>query len=112
MKFPGGALAGLRSPAAGVLLLGMAWLGGGAKETGAENGAGPGWREGDAVPVAVAGGRARFDWPSKGPAARVLVIVSPLARRPGPYPIRLTARPVARARPPATADDGPVREPR
>ncbi len=69
-----------------------------------------GWREGMAVPIAVARGLARFDVPTPTLGARTLVIISALARGPGPFPIRLAARPVATILPPERDDDGPGRD--
>jgi hypothetical protein len=69
------------------------------------------WRAGRALPIAVAGGRARFAVPTAGEGSKTLVIVSALARGAGPFPIRLSARPATSSRPPRPADDGPARAP-
>lgn len=55
--------------------------------------------------IPVASGRADFDLTSRGPGSKMLVIVSALAREPGPFPIRLstTTIPEARPTPPAAA---------
>jgi hypothetical protein len=87
----------------------------GADSHGPPGGAGApwaGWRPGRAVPVAVEGGRAGFEIPTPTPGTRALVIVSALSRAPGPYPIRLAARPATRVDPPRLADDGPRLGPR
>jgi hypothetical protein len=55
-------------------------------------------------------GRAEFDVPRHGPGSRTLVIVSTLARGPGPFPIRLEARPAAKARVPVAAPPAPRRD--
>jgi hypothetical protein len=85
----------------------------------AGTGSGPGpqappWRAEGPVPIAVREGVADFDIPSAGPSAsnKTLVIVSALARTPGPFAVRLTGRPVERAqvRPPTLAHEVPRRE--
>src|SRR3954465_4482765 len=50
------------------------------------------WQAGKPVPIGVAGGRATFEVPCSGPGSRTLVIVSALAKGPGPFAIRLAAR--------------------
>ena len=70
------------------------------------------WPVGVAQPIAVVAGKARFVAPSGATSARTLVIVSALAKNPGRYPIRITARSARRAEPPARADDGPATTPR
>ena len=65
------------------------------------------WRAGRPVPIAVTRGRAIFSAATAERGSGTLVIVSALAKSPGPFPIRLTARPVAEARPPALASQGP-----
>ncbi len=69
------------------------------------------WRVGDAVPIAVAQGKATWEIPTAGPSSKSLVIVSALSPSPGPYSIRMTARAASEARPPRLADDGPRRAP-
>lgn len=70
-----------------------------------------GWPVGVAQPIAVVAGKARFVAPSGSTSARTLVIVSALAKNPGRYPIRITARPARQAEPPALAGDGPATQP-
>lgn len=70
------------------------------------------WPVGRPVPISVANGRARFVAPSRSSSDRLLVVVSSLARTPGSYPIRISARPASRQEAPRLADDGPRRPPR
>jgi hypothetical protein len=65
------------------------------------------WQVGRAVPLQVVEGWARFDVPASAAGSRTLVVVSSLARSPGPFPVRLTTRPVAVAEPVRLAADGP-----
>ncbi len=65
------------------------------------------WRTGRPVPIAVTRGRAIFSAAAPERGSGTLVIVSALAKSPGPFPIRMTARPVAEARPPTLATEGP-----
>src|SRR4051812_46173664 len=67
------------------------------------------WQAGRPLAIAVAGNRARFSIPTPRPGSKTLVIVSALSRAPGPFPIRLAARPAARALAPALAQGGPRR---
>ena len=69
--------------------------------------AGATWREGEAVPIEVLAGRAAFEVAAPKPGSRTLVIVSALSKNPGPFPVRLVARPTARAQAPALAAEGP-----
>ncbi len=64
------------------------------------------WAAGMARPIAVREGRATFRVATPGAGSETLVVVSALARSPGPYPIRLVARPARRAEIPVLADDG------
>lgn len=66
------------------------------------------WRAGVVRPIAVQSGRAIFRVATSGPRSETLVVVSALSRSPGPYPIRLTARPATRSEVPRLADDGPA----
>lgn len=66
---------------------------------------------GKPVPVAVTDGSARFVVPKPGPTSKTLVIVSALAREPGPFPIRLIVRGANQASPIRLADDGPTSRP-
>ena len=66
------------------------------------------WPIGEAQPIAVHSGRARFVVPSKSPQARTLVIVSALARTGGPYSVRISAKSTHRVEIPEYADDGPT----
>lgn len=86
----------------------VATRGSGAPARGAEL-----WRAGRPVPIAAPEGRARFTVPTPGPGARTLVVVSSLARSAGPFPVTLTARPIApeRVEEPDLAPGGPVRPP-
>ncbi len=68
------------------------------------------WAAGVARPIAVQDGRAMFRVATPGAAAETLIVVSALSRSPGPYPIRLVARPARRAEIPVLADDGRPRE--
>ena len=64
------------------------------------------------MPVAVEGGIARFSVPTSGPGSRALVIVSSLARATGTFPVRLSARSVARGacrEPKTSAESTPTR---
>jgi len=70
------------------------------------------WTVGRPVAIEVRSGRASFDVPAGGAGSQTLVIVSALSRGNGPYPIRLTARPVARARPIARAPTAARSRPR
>ena len=74
-------------------------------------GADPFWLEGIPRPIAVREGRATFRVVTPGPSSETLVVVSALARSPGPFAIRLTARHAAHADLPTTIDDGPPCEP-
>jgi hypothetical protein len=69
------------------------------------------WVAGVPRPIAVRGGRTTFRVATPRPASETLVVVSALSRSPGPFPIRLTARPAPRAEIPLPADDGPQRDP-
>jgi hypothetical protein len=70
------------------------------------------WSPGVPRAIAVNSGRAIFRIPTTAPTSETLVVVSALARSSGPYPIRLSARPVDRAEEPAPADDCPPAAPR
>jgi hypothetical protein len=70
-----------------------------------------GWRVGEPVPLAVRDGRVSFRAPLDDPTAEMLVVVSSLARGPGPFPIRLEARSGEAASPPDRAADGPIKPP-
>ena len=70
------------------------------------------WRPGRPVPIAVHEGVAAFDVPADAPAGDLLVVVSSLAREAGPFPVRLSTRPVDRATPPELAAEAPARPPR
>src|SRR5262249_46898065 len=70
------------------------------------------WSPGVPRAIAVNRGRAIFRIPTAAPTSETLVVVSALARSSGPYPIRLSARPVDRAEEPAPADDCPPAAPR
>jgi hypothetical protein len=59
----------------------------------------------------VNAGRAAFAVATPGASSRTLVVVSSLAKSPGPFPIRLTARSATSARVPIPANDGPRRAP-
>jgi hypothetical protein len=59
------------------------------------------WQRGSPVAIAVHQGRAEFDVPAVPGGPPTLLIVSALARGPGPFPVRLEARSTAAARPPA-----------
>jgi len=96
---------------AGSALFGALVVGVASRSGGAEAGGAAGWEVGGPVPVAVKGGRTRFAVPTAGQGSRVLVIVSTLAREPGPFAIRLAARAAAGADRPERADDGPARPP-
>src|SRR5262249_3830625 len=65
------------------------------------------WTAGVPKAIAVHNGRAKFRVATSAPTSETLVVVSALTRSPGSYPIRLTARSVARAVSPAPAFDGP-----
>jgi hypothetical protein len=69
------------------------------------------WRIGETLPIAVSRGRAEFRLPTPRAGSRTLVIVSTLAKGPGPYPIRLSAQAVDRLEPPALARESPRRPP-
>ncbi len=69
------------------------------------------WLAGVPRPIAVRGGRSTFRVATPRPSSETLVVVSALSRSPGPFSIRLTARPATRAEIPPPADDGPQREP-
>lgn len=64
----------------------------------------PPWLAGRAVAIAVDRGRARFTMPTPNPGSRTLLVVSTLARGPGPFRVEAGARPVdpSEVRPPAT----------
>jgi hypothetical protein len=64
------------------------------------------WTAGIPRPIAVRNGRAMFRVPGQGPGSQTLVVVSALSPMPGPFPVRLTARPTTVAAIPETADDG------
>lgn len=64
------------------------------------------WAAGVARPIAVQDGRAGFRLATPGATSETLIVVSALSRLPGPYPIRLVARPSNRAEIPILADDG------
>lgn len=70
-----------------------------------------GWRIGEPTAVEVRGGAVTLRPPLGDPSSEVLVVVSSLARSPGPFPIRLEARAVDQAVPPDRAADGPIRTP-
>ncbi|MDR3619089.1 MAG: hypothetical protein P4L85_07035 [Paludisphaera borealis] len=70
-----------------------------------------GWKIGEPTPLVVRDGSVTFRPPLNDPSAEVLVVVSSLARTPGPFPIRLEARSDDVAASPDRADDGPVRAP-
>ena len=65
------------------------------------------WIPGIARAIAVRDGRATFRVPAPQPNSETLVIVSALSRSRGPFPIRLSTRPVTSASIPIVADDGP-----
>ena len=69
------------------------------------------WQVGRPAAIAVHEGRSivRVATPASG--SEVLVVVSALARSPGPFPIQLAARPASSASRPELADDGPQRSP-
>ncbi len=69
------------------------------------------WKVGRPAPIVVHEGRSIVRVATPEPGSEVLVVVSALARSPGPYPIRLTARPATGASIPELADDGPRRPP-
>ena len=56
-------------------------------------------------------GRATFRVATPGPSSETLVVVSALSRSPGPFPIRLTARPATRAEIPTLGRRRPASEP-
>ena len=62
--------------------------------------------------IRVDRGRAAFDVPATAPGSRTLVIVSALARQGGPFPIRLSARPIDHPRPVARSSAEPRRPPK
>src|SRR4051812_3654892 len=62
-----------------------------------------GWQAGRPLAIAAAGGRARFSIPTPRAGSKTLVIVSALSRSPGPFPVRLAARPVDHAVAPVLA---------
>ena len=68
------------------------------------------WRPGVPRAIAVRDGRARFRVAAP-PHSQTLVVVSALARSPGPFAIHLSANPVPAATIPTLADDGPRRRP-
>ncbi len=65
------------------------------------------WIQGVPRAIAVHDGRSTFRISTPRPNSETLVIVSALARSRGPFPIRLSTRPVAGAPIPELADDGP-----
>ena len=65
------------------------------------------WPVGTPRAIAVKAGAARFVVPSGAIGSRTLVVVSSLSRKPGAYPIRVSARPADRPEVAALADDGP-----
>ncbi|HEV3163156.1 MAG TPA: hypothetical protein VGZ22_03880 [Isosphaeraceae bacterium] len=67
------------------------------------------WRTGVPVPIAVAGGKTRFDVPTPVPGSKTMVVVSVLAKSAGPFPIRLATWQGRKASAPPLADDGPLR---
>ena len=73
----------------------------------------PSWTSGVPVAVAAEGGQARFTVPTPSPGSRTLVIVSPLARGAGPFPLRLAARSINpnRLGPPKTEPEGDRKAP-
>jgi hypothetical protein len=77
------------------LALALAGVRDASEGSGQQNGQATSWQPGRPTPVAVKGGFARFTVRASHPGARTLVIVSSLARAPGPFPVRLTARPVS-----------------
>ncbi|HZW32183.1 MAG TPA: hypothetical protein VFF52_15840 [Isosphaeraceae bacterium] len=94
-----------RVVAAALLLLAGGWIAGARPR---RLGAGATcWSPGVARAVAVHGGRALFRVPTAAPTSETLVVVSALTRASGPYPLRLSARPVDRAEEPAPAGDPP-----
>jgi hypothetical protein len=102
-------LAGIGA-AAGLLSLAGGWIGPARHHGSADVRAF--WATGVPRPIAVRGGRATFRLATAGPASQTLVVVSALSRKRGPFPVRLTARPVGSATIPELADDGPCGEPR
>src|SRR5262249_43988710 len=90
--------------AAALLLLAGGWIAA-APRPGRLGAGATGWSPGAPRTIAVHGGRALFRVPSPSPTSETLVVVSALARCAGPYPIRLSARPVDRAEGPEPADD-------
>ncbi len=95
----------LRAP---VLLLALAVLATGRSLAGGAGGSAV-WALGKAAPIAVRGGIARFTTPAPAAGSKTLVIVSSLATEPGPFRIRMTARPAPSALDPETVDDGESR---
>ena len=89
------------------ILLGLPWIAYAASLDAAE----PAWKVGSPVAIAVSGGRAEFDIPSRHQASKSLVIVSALTRMPGPFPIALTAMPRGSAQAVVVTSDGPSRTP-
>ena len=87
-------LAGIGTAAA-ILLLAGGWILPAQPDRTA--GAGSFWLAGVPRPIAVRGGRSTFRVATPRPSSETLVVVSALSRSPGPFPIRLTARPATRA---------------
>ncbi|MDB5349532.1 MAG: shpI [Planctomycetota bacterium] len=69
------------------------------------------WPVGTPRPIAVRAGAATFVVPSGSAGSRTLIVVSSLSRKPGAYPIRISARPADRAQSPILAEDGAARTP-
>lgn len=65
-----------------------------------------GWEVGKAVPIPVVGASARFEAPTPRPGSRALLIVSSLAREPGPFAVRVSARAADAAHDPGPVSDG------
>jgi hypothetical protein len=68
-----------------------------------------GWRAGSPVSIAVRNGRATFRVPSPAPGSECAVIVSALARSPGPFPLHLGAASADSPGEPETVALAPIR---
>ncbi len=69
------------------------------------------WRVGQPTPIKVINEQASFRAPLEGPGSELLVVVSALSSRPGPYPIELRVSGADHESWPNLADDGPARPP-
>jgi len=92
-----------RTASALALAVFLVYAGSGSSEPGGTGSTGETWRAGRPLAIEVRSGRTIFEVPTANPGSRTLVIVAPIFRGKGPFPIRLTARPVDRARPPTLA---------